>query len=203
MRPYDYHGTTNKVVWNLIESREVNASTYSFARHFDNVTVELLPQGNVSPDEVKIETVNSIRIKDRYENSVYNGDIVSTNIINAENIYYNYYKFSDGTPTAWWYRYGVDESNQLLSLLVGRIIEQHNLPKFKISGILKTDSFFGFRNSFYEQNSSKYFLPMGMRIDDKHNLYTVELQEISELTSTGGSGIGEFDEQAFTNAFNI
>jgi len=203
LRPSDYHGTTNKVVWNLIDSREVDTASYGYARHFDNVTVEVLPQGNVAPEEVVVEIINSTRIKEVYETTLYNGDIVSTDLVNAENIYYNYYKYSDGTPTAWWFRYGVDESEQLLALLCKRVIEQHDAPKFKLTGILKTDVFFGFINSFLEESSSKYFIPMSMSIDDRHNFYSVELQEVGELTADGVGGVGEFSSLEFDNSFNI
>ena len=44
---------------------------------------------------------------------------------------------------------------------------------------------------------------MAMAINDKRCEYDVELEEVGALTSTGVTGIGEFDELAFTNAFDI
>jgi hypothetical protein len=203
LRPTDYNGATNKVVWKLIGGQEIdNDGTVAFVRNWDNVTVELLPQGVESPNEIIVEEVNDLRIKERIEYPILNGDTPGE-ITNSQNTYFNYYKFSDGTPTAYWFRSGVDESITILSLLAHRIVEQHSNPKFKLTGDLDTDSFFGFLNSFYEQNVDKYFIPMGMTINDKMNLYNVELNEVAVLTSSGASGVGEFSQSEFTNDFDI
>ena len=91
----------------------------------------------------------------------------------------------------------------ILELLAHRIIEQHNAPKFKITGDLKTDTFFGFFNSFYEDSSEKNFIQMAMSLNDKQCISSVELQEVGVLTSSGSDGAGEFSELEFDNAFDI
>lgn len=213
--PTDYHATTNKVNWKQFEFRGYDASgsyvpDYQFndgtpkvaVRRFDNVTFELLPNNNIPPESFIYRNVNDSRIKDINNIEILNGD-VPDGISNAVNLYINWYRYSDGTPTVYWGRTGVSESEPILQLLSKRIIELHNLPKFKLTGTLKTDTFFGFNASLYEEHSQKYFIPMSMVINDKDNLYDVELQEVSVLTTTGIEDIGEFNSQAFTNAFNI
>jgi len=44
---------------------------------------------------------------------------------------------------------------------------------------------------------------MAMTIDDRHNMYSVELQEVGELNSDGVSGVGEFGNLEFNNSFDI
>lgn len=206
LRPSDYNGSTNKVVWKLINnvSQELNDGygSYGFVRKFDNVNVELLPQGITSPEETVIERVNNARIKESREFEIVNGD-VSGDITNSKFTYFNYYKYSDGTPTSYWNRFGVDESMDILELLAHRVIEQHNIPKFKLTGDLKTDTFFGFFNSFYEDSSEKYFIQMSMSLNDKQCISGVELQQVNRLLAYGAEGIGEFSELEFSNSFDI
>jgi len=208
--PSDYHSSTNNVNWNLIH--KINSDDIEefkngdgpkcAVRRFDNVSFEMLPNNKVSPEEFTYRTGNDPQIKDNEVFSILNGD-VPNGITNAENLYINWYRYSDGTPTVQWSREGVDESEPLLALLSKRIIELHNLPKFKLTGTLKTDTFYGFRNSYFEVSSSKYFVPMSMVINDLTNQYEVEIQEVGALTASGIDGIGAFDELAFTNGFNI
>lgn len=204
LRPTDYNGTTNKVVWMLFDEY----STQEFGqksvkiRNFDNVTVELLPQGQISPDEHLSTNVNNTRIKEKYEAEIFNGDAPG-DVTNSKNTYFNYFKYEDGTPTSSWNRYGVDEGLSIIDLLSKRIIEQHTIPRFKLTGNLTSDVFFGFFNSFLEDYTGKYYIPMGMSIEDKSRTYTVEIQEVLGLTTTGGGGVGEFDSEEFDNSFDI
>lgn len=371
LRPDDYDGSTNKVVWKLVDAQEVDTGGgVAFVRNFDNVTVEILPQGDESPSEEVIENINNTRIKENLEFDIHNGD-APNDITNAKFTYINYYKYSDGTPMAWWFRRGlqftnhefnqvgnplaswtnfqdggtlepffgneysltdqvcadstgtgsgnslehsaivyqpmpnssagwpigsytidvrgknqstgaatnrvgvmygsndgatwtslsaifddiwpvdatphtrratfttsqewaylgfqaqrsgapgspikftlefinivaspntVNESDSILKILAKRIIGQHNKPKFKLTGDLKTDVFFGFKNSFLEESSGKHFIPMGMSIDDVNNMYSVELNEVVRLLATGEEGVGQFNPLQFSNAFNI
>jgi len=206
LAPDDFHGTTNKKVWVNYEEfivqdltdLKIDNTPKCAVRKFDNVYFEMLPNNRKSPEEFLYRTDNSISIKDNNKFDILNGD-VPNGITNAENLYVNWYRYSDGTPTVQWNREGVDESEPLLGLLSKRIIELHNLPKFKLTGTLKTDTFYGFRNSYLEASTGKYYIPMAMSINDKRNEYDVEIQEVGQLTSTGIDGIGEFDELAFTN----
>lgn len=208
IRPDDYAVSTNEVYWTLFQTNTYyvpNSSVASFntvtVASFDNVYLELLPQQVQSPDEYKSTTENDVNIKDNNTVTVFTGD--APGITNSIYLYKNWYRYSNGNPTIEWNREGVSEAEPLLQLLSKRIIELHNLPKFKLTGTLKTDTFFGFRNSLYEASSSKYFVPMSMSINDLRCEYDVELQEVGELTSTGISDIGQFDSLAFTTAFNI
>ena len=117
--------------------------------------------------------------------------------------YFNYFKYSDGTPTVSWNRSGVDEGLPIVDLLSKRIIEQHSSSMFKLTGVLSSDVFFGFFNSFFEQYTGKYHIPMGMSIEDKQRSYSVELQEVVPLTNNGGKDIGEFNSEEFDNSFDI
>ncbi len=203
LRPSDYNGTTNKVVWIKFEEFSTSMGVKDITiRNFDNVSVEFLPQGQVSPDEHIESFVNSTRIKENYETIIINGDAPS-DVSNAKNIYFNYYKYQDGTPTVSWNRMGVSEGYSLLSLLAKRIIDLHSKPKFKITGTLVSDVFFGFYNSFLEDYTGKYYIIMGMSLNDKRREYTVENQEVDILTSTGILGIGEFNEEEFNIEFDI
>jgi len=208
LRPDDYAVTTNEVYWTLFQKKTYyvpNTSLASFntvtVASFDNVYFELLPQKVQSPDEYKSTTENDANIKDNNEVTVFTGD--APGITNSTYLYKNWYRYADGTQTRYWNREGVSESDSILQLLSKRIIELHNLPKFKLTGTLTTDFFYGFRNSLYEVSTGKYFVPMSMSINDLRCEYDVELQEVGELTSTGIDGIGQFDGLAFTNAFNI
>lgn len=203
LRPDDYHGTTNKVVWIKFEEYTTGSDGQKAVRvrNFDNVTVEILPQGDVPPDDHVYTIVNIERIKDNYSTSIFNGD-APVDISNAKNTYFNYFKYSDGTPTSSWNRVGVSEGLTILDLLSTRIIEQHSSPLFKLSGDLYADIFFGFFNSFHEQSTGKYYIPMGMSIEDKRRMYAVELQQVVSLTGTG-SGDGQFNPEQFNSEFDI
>lgn len=208
LRPDDYDGSTNIVTWNRIEYRSVGQININgqgngaVIRNFDNVTVEMLPQGEIAPDEHIEEVVNTKRIKEEYEISTINGD-APFDVSNAKNIYFNYYKYSDGTPTISWDRVGVDEGYSILGLFAKRVIEQHSRPMFKITGDLISDVFFGFLSYFNEQATNKRYIPMGISMNDKKRIYSVELQEVLPLTGTGGDGIGEFNSEEFTIEFDI
>lgn len=208
LRPDDYNGTTNKVVWENIETESLT----SFAtledlvdgkvNKFDNIKIELLPGGIPSPDEKDYITNNTTENNNHYTDELINGD-VPPEIANAKNQYLNFYKFEDGTPTRFWKRDNISELQPLLSLLSKQVIEQYLKPKFKLSGSLFSDVTLGFLNSF--SDGTRKFIPSFMELADKSCNNQVELLELTEVSSTITSPFddGEFDNNEFGQDFDI
>lgn len=212
MRPNDYNSSTNRVIWKmdqeLISRSTINRNTPAvqpkrvFVNSFDNATMEFWPDAKEAPEEKVYSSKNSRKYKNKIETPVILGD-APVDITNAKNIYDNYLKRSTGDPTYGWSRTGFNEFQPLLSLLAKQNLEQYRKPRFKLTGSFICDHYIGFNACLKDGN--RYYLPMGMEIDDKRTQYTVELHEAERVNSDTVNPFGpaEFNTQEFGADYDI
>jgi hypothetical protein len=138
IRPDDFHATDNPKIWYLVKSIIENATTASNGRGktvkflIDNVSVDSLPNGQEPPEEKVIEYQISKYINEDLAIELYNGDLPE--ISNGKNIYNNYFRLSDGTPTAVWARSGVTEQNTIQGILLNVLASNHSAPTIRLYG---------------------------------------------------------------------
>lgn len=141
VRAGDYDGSTNpKTFFATNVINETNKTFFNESGHnpkdrlffIDNVAVDSLPNGQAPPTEGSISLEISKYINETLEVPLYNFDL--PDIRNGKNMYNNYFKLSDGTPTALWTRSGIDESLPLQSILLKVLGGNHSAPTFRLTG---------------------------------------------------------------------
>ena len=98
----------------------------------DNVAVDALINGQEPPREESIELEISKQINETLEVTLYNAD--RPTIVNGKNMYNNFFRLADGTPTFVWNRSGLVDYLPLSSILLKVLGSQHSAPTFRISG---------------------------------------------------------------------
>lgn len=139
IRPDDFDGTSNPQIWYKlkmvnVKSDETNANRRGIDLKFymDNVALDALINGQPPPEEDTISLTISKYINENLEVQLYNSDL--PNITNGKNMYNNYFRLSDGTPTSLWSRSGVSESLSLQQILLKVLGANHSAPTFRITG---------------------------------------------------------------------
>lgn len=139
VQPDDYDSITNPKKWRLLKVRtENNTSPNQRTRgaantfYIDNVTLDALPGGQPPPEEETIQLNISKYVTESLDLELYHFDL--PDIVNGKNMYNNYFRLSDGTPTAKWARLGAAESLPLQYLLLKILGGQHSAPTFKMRG---------------------------------------------------------------------
>ncbi len=203
LRPFDFNATTNPVVWYLNESYPTPLDTEGNLRNLvqawaiDDVKIEFLPD-NVNPDStVTYQQTISQRNKEPFEKEVFFGDLPDTD--NAEHIYKNYFKLSDGTPTTIWGRQGVTEEVSLLDILKLDYGAQFPNGLRLLNATLTGDKILRFHNCLIEKNDDdRPYMSMGLQVDYKHNSYIWEGVEV-KTSETGPPP----DTSGFTLGFSL
>lgn len=139
IRAGDYDGTTNPRVFRRIKqvnikSDESNTRLRGIDLKFyiDNVALDALINGQPPPTEDKISLSISKYINEDLPIELYNFDL--PDIVNGKNMYNNYFRLSDDTPTSKWARSGIDESLPLQKILLKVLGANHSAPTFKLTG---------------------------------------------------------------------
>jgi len=160
----------------------------------DNVKIEYLPSGE-EPDEEDVFTyVNSAAIKTNFEETVLHGDVADEN--NARNIYKNYLRLSDGTPTASWARDGFSESKALIQILLEDYLAQFTESNYRIQAPIFYDFDLTFLVTLEDQfDGGRQYVLASLEEDVKQDTANVEMIEIKE-----GISLSNFDS-AFSTAF--
>jgi hypothetical protein len=179
----DYNATTNPRIWwpikGIIENTNINNRTRGADLKFyiDNVSLDALINGQPPPEEDVINLTISKYINENLEVELYNFDV--PDIVNAKNMYNNYFRLSNGTPTALWKRSGIDESLPIQSILLKVLGANHSAPTFRITGT--------FVNEFQRIGFKNY-----LKIT-KHgsSLSAVNTEFTSDLSSWEQSVLGE------------
>lgn len=208
IRPNDFDVDNNAMIWSLDQEVTTGISNtpgyYGMAltsiRNFDNAGVEFLPAGEVPPETKVFEVLNDKNYKETGEITLLNGD-APIDVVNAANIYENYYRLLSGAPTQVWTRDGEPEQQPLLALLAKQYVEQFKRPKLKLTGSFKTDVFFGFTSSFFD--GDRYFIPMGLTLKDKECSYDAEILELEPVGNLSPFGPGEFVRTEFGLEYDI
>lgn len=134
----DYNATTNPKIWRnvgqvVLENNPVgNRRGIDSKFYIDNVVLDALVNGQPPPSEETISLQISEFINEDLEIELFNFDV--PDIVNAKNMYNNYFKLSDGTPTSAWARSGISESLTLQQILLKVLGANHSAPTFRLTG---------------------------------------------------------------------
>lgn len=136
--PDDYDENTNEKGWRtikiMLENTARNGRLRGLANAFyiDDVAVDSLPGGQPPPEEDTVSLSISKYINENYALELYNFDL--PDITNGKNMYNNYFRLSDGTPTARWSRTGLNESLPIQQVLLRVLGSNHSAPTFRMTG---------------------------------------------------------------------
>lgn len=138
VRPDDYNASTNPKQWFLLGTIIENPDRQSNNAHankfyLDNVNIDSLPNGQQPPTEKVLEHEISKYINEDFEVDLFNFDL-PTDISNGKNIYNNYFRLSDGTPTSKWTRSGETELKSLQEILLSTLASNYSAPTFRLTG---------------------------------------------------------------------
>lgn len=149
IRPDDYNGSTNQVVW---ENTRLRYGTNEYKDidkiYIYDVNFKFLPNGEEGPQEDIIEIVNNNNYKENLFLELEAGDVTELFVNNKKNLYKNIFFDDSGEPTTIWTRTGVGGSNTLQRLLAASLANQYKFPTFKVSGSLIGFSDINFLTTF-------------------------------------------------------
>lgn len=139
IRAGDYDGTTNPKLWWRLKSINIKSEESNTRRrgvdlkfYVDNVAADSLLNGQPPPETDTISLPISKFINENLEVELYNFDV--PNITNGKNMYNNYFRLSDGTPTSQWARSGISEALTLQQILLKVLGSNHSAPTFRLTG---------------------------------------------------------------------
>lgn len=146
----------------------------------DNVVMEYLPDGQ-NPEEMReLVYVNSEAIKTNYEETLVHGDLGDIN--NGNNVYKNYIRLSDGTPTELWVT-PVSSAKSLLQTLINDYSSQLSIPNYKIQSPIFYDIALTFLVTFEDQfDGGRKYVPNHMDNDIINNTASIEMIELKDLS---------------------
>jgi hypothetical protein len=139
--PTDYHATDNPRIWHLLKANFLpsdelgaNRGRTSLERKFyiDNVRIDGLVNGQPPPLEARTDLTINRYINETLSVDLYNFDC--PDITNAKNMYNNYFRLANGTPTRLWTRTGIDEELPLHQILLKVLGSNHSAPTFRLTG---------------------------------------------------------------------
>lgn len=144
MRVGDYDGTTNARIWYLLKAIKeptFNNRTRGIDKKFylDNVNLDSLINGQEPPKESKVSLQINKYINENLTVPLYNFDC--PDITNAKNMYNNYFRLSDGSPTQLWTRSGVPELLSLQQILLKVLGANHSAQTFRLTGSFLSEYF--------------------------------------------------------------
>ena len=155
--------------------------------YLDDITLDPLINGQPPPLEDTISLEVSKYVTETLEVDLYNFDC--PDVVNAKNMYNNYFKLSDGTPTEKWARSGVAEELPLTHILLKVLGGNHSAPTFRLSG--------SFVNEFERVGTKNYLklIKAGSNLSLTNTEFTSDLSgwsqtfdSASDVTWTWSSG---------------
>ncbi len=217
IRPDDYNSVTNPVVWRL--DKIINLATFGpqdsgvVSRiKFDNVVLAFYPNvflpttHIIDPPETLVYEENVSDFVDPELNiEALIGDMIRFDdefTRNEANLYRSYIRLSDGTPTQFWARTGVDEAKRILQITLEDYVAQFSEPQRKLSGAKITNIVMHFVNCLRDNIDGTRYRPMTFTFDVLNAMYTPNLCGV--LAGEDGEppyNPGQFDCRAFSSAF--
>jgi hypothetical protein len=183
--PTDYNPVTNTVFWRLLQTVNDGDDLAQGGRDavldnrflINDVSIDSLINGQSPPSSESTALVVSDFLTENLPVELYHYDLPT--IVNAKNMYNNYFKLADGTPTAKWSREGVSEELPLQQILLKVIGANYSAPTFKIRS--------SFMNEFARIGMDNY-----IRITrDGAELSMTNTEFTSNLNGWTGSASGE------------
>lgn len=158
----------------------------------DNAVIGYLPDGE-DPDEQNILTyLNAEAIKTNYDENLFHGDL--GDVSNGQNIYNNYLRLSDGTPTALW-----SGSKPILQVLIEDYTAQMKVPNYRIQSPIFYDIDITFLTIFEDQfDGGRKYIQNFLDCDVKNNTANVEMIELKDVTDDTNAAFSN----AYSNAYD-
>lgn len=179
---------------------------------FDNVSLAFYPlvltpiTQYIEPQETYTYSEETDQfVKSNFTKDVLLGDMIRYNEEferNERNIYRSYFRLSDGTPTRFWARTSVDESKNLLQILLEDYIDQFSAPQRKLTGQKMTNTVLHFVNCLRDNEDGTRYRPLTFEFDVLNASYTPDMCAV--LAGEDGEppyNPGQFDCRAFSSAF--
>jgi len=176
----------------------------------DNVQLTYIPfdeftSSNYTPPLTKVYRADVNRFnKETYEDDFLLGDLPVKErssppevIENSRELYRGFLRYADGTPTEYWYRFGVDESKKLLEIALNDRVTQMKIAQKRIqSDLHQRNVYYAFVDSF--SYDSRKFLNSKYTLNDYRNIISMELLEMT----TGPGGEPPVETGAFSTAYS-
>lgn len=161
---------------------------------FKNLKLETFPNGEEPPEDFNlVSKINNKRNARNIDIDLFHFDLPNT-ITNEENIYLNYTRLSDGSPTQLWTRLGVGSQSRQEHLR-DRLYELYSTPRYKFNGKFYSDSEISILKVLYDPNDDgRLYLLNGIEINPKSGEHSGEILEIfNDNTLTAGQFNDDFD----------
>ncbi len=213
VRPDDYDGVTNPVIWRLDKIINLNPGVGLVSRfRLDNVVLAFYPNvflpttHIIDPPETLLYEENvSDFVEPELNIEALIGDMIRFDdefTRNEANLYRSYIRLSDGTPTQFWARSGVDEAKRILQITLEDYVSQFSEPQRKLSGAKITNTVLHFVNCLRDTIDGTRYRPMTFTFDALNAIYTPDI--VGVLAGDDGEppyNPGQFDCRAFSSAF--
>lgn len=166
--PNDFSVSTNPVMWQVKMDQNImtpiprpsqgtarpqrNMNPLYRENYVDNIVITQIklvykPNGIEAPKEEDLTLNNNLLYKENLEVDLKLGDLPDTPIDNGVNIYKNFSRLYNGTPTQQWARSGISENTTRQKILLKSIGAQYKVPTFRITGPVLNKVDFKFRNT--------------------------------------------------------
>jgi len=211
--PDDYDGVTNPVIWRLDKIINLGGGVGLLSRlKLDNVVLAFYPNvflpttHIIDPPETLLYEENvSDFVEPELNIEALIGDMIRFDeefTRNEANLYRSYIRLSDGTPTQFWARNGVDEAKRILQIALEDYVSQFSEPQRKLSGAKITNTVLHFVNCLNDTIDGTRYRPMTFTFDALNAIYTPDI--VGVLAGADGEppyNPGQFDCRAFSSAF--
>jgi hypothetical protein len=206
---YDAGDGNHRWLWRLDKIVAISTNEGLVNRiKFDNVSLAFYPlilvpttQYIDPPSTLSYSEETDENVSSNFEKPVILGDMIrfdETLERNEDNIYRGYFRLSDGTPTRYWHRSGVDEAKRLLQILLEDYVAQFSLPQKRLSGIKISNTDLHFVNCLEDYLDNTRYRPMTFTYDVKQGFYTPDMSGVA----VGSGGEPPIINAAFDNAFS-
>jgi hypothetical protein len=161
---------------------------------FKDLKLETFPSGDDPPQNFElISKINTVRNAKNLDIDLFHFDLQNS-INNEENIYLNYIRLSDGTPTTLWSRLSGTEKT-IQENMRDRLYELYKTPRYKMNAKFYSDVEISILNHLYDAgDDGRIFLLNGIEINPKKGLHSGEILEIyQDNTAIAGQFNDDFD----------
>lgn len=162
-----------------------------------DIEFHTLPNGVEAPKDYPLITKTNGAVNNKDLNvSLFHFDLPDT-VNNDENIYLNYTRLSDGTPTTVWSRGGGVLEKTRQEHLADRLFSLYKQPRYQMNVSFYSDMELSMLNHLYvSDDNGRIFILNGIEVNPKTGLHS---GEILEIYNTGQPVVGEFNNDFDTD----